>query len=363
MRLLYYPYNSERNACNKYFKEAFISLGVELIPLDKNVVRQILCKADGVFLQWYENLPTQMPKAIVLAMLKALMVVVSKLLGRTIYFVMHNKVAHDKEIRSISMFLVKFILHRADKIIILSHTSKQEILNIVGEKKFIKYNLNDRICFVPHPNYITAYPSDKSCEYQRESLGIEDNDFVFLFMGLVRPYKNVDVLIKAFKEAKMPNAKLIIAGNPQPASYKEILNGIIAESRNIIPLFKFISNGAIESLMRISDVCVLPFDIENSLNSGSVYLSFSFKKTVIAPPIATIHNFDDYRDKMFIYEYSIPESHIKALKEALNHCYEKHIDNRKELKEKGNFMYEVVREQNSFAKLTESFSKVIGYGI
>ena len=55
-----------------------------------------------------------------------------------------------------------------------------------------------RRSIVPIPHYRQAYPGGLSRAAARRRLGLEQDGFLSLFFGLVRPYKGVPTLIAAF---------------------------------------------------------------------------------------------------------------------------------------------------------------------
>src|SRR3546814_12732881 len=67
---------------------------------------------------------------------------------------------------------------------------------------------------VPHPHYRGAYPNSVTKADARADLGLEPDARVVLFLGQLRPYKNVPALLRAFRRLPDEKLRLVIAGLP-----------------------------------------------------------------------------------------------------------------------------------------------------
>src|SRR3546814_2694112 len=67
---------------------------------------------------------------------------------------------------------------------------------------------------VPHPHSRGAYPNSVTKADARADLGLEPDARVVLFIGQLRPYKNVPALIRAFRRLPDEKLRLVIAGLP-----------------------------------------------------------------------------------------------------------------------------------------------------
>ena len=157
--------------------------------------------------------------------------------------------------------------------------------------------IEDKVYFIPHPNYIGAY-KENNIDY-KSLLNIKDNELVLLFTGMVKPYKNIELLIEVSKYFENIPIKFIIAGSPSDDEYKMKILNLINSKNNIVPLLYFIADDDMTSLIEICDLMIFPYDMKSSLNSGSIILAFSYGKSVISPLISTLQDFDD--KLFFIY--------------------------------------------------------------
>jgi beta-1,4-mannosyltransferase len=138
---------------------------------------------------------------------------------------------------------------------------------------------------IPHGDYRDAYPAAPSRRQARELLGLDDC-FTFLFLGNIRPYKNVPALIKAFRELPRRNVRLLIVGQPGQRMNVDELTRLIEGDKRIHLRLEFVSDREVPVYMGAADAVVLPFD--SILNSGSVLLALSFNRPVIAPRLGSL---------------------------------------------------------------------------
>ncbi len=152
--------------------------------------------------------------------------------------------------------------------------------------KFPKLYEN-KIYKIPHPNYIGVYPEP----YVRTTK-TSDDILNILYVGQVNKYKNIDLLINAVNSLNNNRIHLHIAGNCKDKVYKDYLTNT-SENKNISFDFRFIPDNELVQIISKNDIVAIPYSLESSLNSGTIFLAFSYKKTVIAPMIGTLKEFSD----------------------------------------------------------------------
>ena len=139
---------------------------------------------------------------------------------------------------------------------------------------------------VPHGHYRDDYPRAPLQRECRERLGLPLQRFTFLFFGNVRRYKNVPLLIEAFRAIGDRDVQLIIAGQPGHGISAEELQTLSAGDDRISLDLKFIPDQDVPVYFGAADAVVLPFD--SILNSGSVLLGLSFNRVVLAPRLGAL---------------------------------------------------------------------------
>lgn len=271
-------------------------VGIENISNDPYKLRQVKC----VFLNWTEyRLNAYIKRRLYLY----------KLYKIKVFWAFHNRVPHDyaeqKQVQN-----VRWLADFCDRIILLSDASRKYLPNCRKNGK--------KAIYVPHINYIDAYP--KTNTDIRKDYGINEESVVFSFLGKLRPYKNIDLIIDAFIELDLPNAYLLIAGPIQDSRFNNDLLRQADKNDRIIIDLGHISNGEMEAYLQASDVLLLPYNKTSSMNSGAMVMAFSYGRTVIVPQIAMAEDIVD-EGIAFIYDYSTDEENYKNLKAEMAKAY------------------------------------------
>src|SRR3546814_2143484 len=79
---------------------------------------------------------------------------------------------------------------------------------------------------IPHPHFKGVYPADAGRGLARSRLGIEEDSFLLLLPGSIRPYKNAEALIAAFARLAASDLRLLIAGKADTPAYAEKLRAL-----------------------------------------------------------------------------------------------------------------------------------------
>jgi glycosyltransferase involved in cell wall biosynthesis len=172
-----------------------------------------------------------------------------------------------------------------------------------------------RTVLIQHGHWIGYYPNTVSCSAARSRLGLTEGEFVFLFVGLCKPYKNLEGLIRAF--GRLPgNPVLVIAGKFQDATYEATIRTAVSHSGNRIVLHSgFVRHEDMQVYLRACNVLVTPYN--EVLSSGSAILGLSFGRPVIAPAIGCLKDLI-VEGCGFLYDPSRPEGLQDAMRAAMD---------------------------------------------
>lgn len=133
---------------------------------------------------------------------------------------------------------------------------------------------------LPHPLY-SHFGEKLSREEAEKSLGLAPGKKNILFFGLIRKYKGLDILIKAF--ARLPeDFQLIIAGEPYGSfePYAELIDGLPTETRERVKIFpEYIPDSRVKVFFSAADVTVLPY--RSATQSGISSISYHFEVPMI----------------------------------------------------------------------------------
>ena len=344
MKVSIEPYNSKGNKYIELIKNSITNLNIDIYEFDIKRLEGI----EFFIFNWYESLyVNNLLKQMHIFIKKYLKLILLKLKGKKIIWVVHNRVPHDIKRPLFSKLLMKYLAENSYKIIIHSNETKNVLKNFIDEEE-----INKKSVYVPHPNYIGAYKeNDINKEEKRDDI------LELLFIGGIKPYKNVDLLIEVFNELNLTNVKLKLCGKVINREYELYINKLINSNKNIETDFRFIEDDELNGLIEKSDMLVLPYDIKSSLNSGTIILAFSNKKTVLSPMIGTLKDFED-KDLFFGYEYADENTHKQELKKHILKIYEIYKFDKNSLSTMGYKCYQEVKEKNSINIVTDKFRQI-----
>lgn len=181
------------------------------------------------------------------------------------------------------------IFGEMDAVISHSEQGRERLIEEVGLEP-------DRIRVIPHGtfDYLTRLPEEKPLppELARDSPAWDGEDPrppVILFFGLLRPYKGLDVLLRAAEQLASPTGEtapeLWIVGNPRMdlGALKEQASKLRLDVRW---LTRFIEDTEIPAIMRRADVLVLPY--LDGEQSGVLYTGLAFGKAMVVSEVGGI---------------------------------------------------------------------------
>ena len=201
-----------------------------------------------------------------------------RLRGGKIVWTLHNLRAHDALHPALEARHYRLLLPRIDGVISLSPTGLA-----MAREKFPALS-KVPAAVIPHGHYRDQYP--RCTVDARRELNIDDHARVILFFGEVRPYKNVDTLVRAFRNVKTTNAVLVIAGRPKSAELGESIAQKAAEDSRVQLNLRFIQREEVANFFAVADLVVLPY--RNILNSGAALLALSFNRPVLVPDLGSM---------------------------------------------------------------------------
>jgi glycosyltransferase involved in cell wall biosynthesis len=184
-------------------------------------------------------------------------------------------------IRLYSRIMGRFIMNRADAFVVHSDTVK----NLASKSYFLK---KDKIFIIPHGVY-DSYSQEYTKESARQELRIKE-EFVVLYFGMIRKYKGVPCVVKAFDKL-LPeialNSRLIIAGeNWGDEDELESLIQVSPYKKQITFQGEFVPDSMVPRYFSAADVVVLPY--LRSAGSGVASLAMAFGKPIIITDLENI---------------------------------------------------------------------------
>lgn len=209
--------------------------------------------------------------------------VLAKAMGVNVVWTVHDQYEHRRrhpEIeRSVKRALVRYVF---DAVITHTDASRDRIVrtyNLDGEAE-------ERFHVVPHGHYLNRYEDDIGRDEARDKLGIDRDAFVYGYFGLVRPYKQVPELIRAFGERDRDDERLLVVGNAYIESLQREVEDLSRKTSGTHSVLEFVPDDAVQRYLRAMDVLVLPY--RDITTSGTAILGMCFGRPVIAPGIGCL---------------------------------------------------------------------------
>lgn len=344
MKIDFYPYISQDNLYLSIIIENIRNEKCEVTPFVVSLKEWGLRKrqADVVHFNWFDNIDSSTFIKTILRLIKRILIIkILKFRGVKIVTTVHNRLPHNTRYKFLSFLFLKILYRNADVITVLTNSTRDVLREQLGDKFYNR--IENKIVFIPHPNYIGAYPQST-----KQLIGgtREKNRMRFLFLGAVKPYKNIELILevaKYFSQNKF-NAEFVIAGNGKK-EYLNLLKSHYSNMENVVFIDKFIANEEIDGLVKEADIFILPYDKKSSLNSGTCYLAFSYKKNVICPDISTI--IDIGKEKCYAYSYETERNHLEQLLSMSIKAYEDFTKDKALFIKKGEDLFDLVAQNNS----------------
>lgn len=185
-----------------------------------------------------------------------------------------NVIPHEKRIGDKT--LTTYFIEAADAFIAMSKKVQQDL------KKF-----NDR-----KPNIFAAHPIYDNFGRQISRLdslnylGLDKSFHYILFFGLIRDYKGLDILLKAFRKVvdKRHKIKLLIAGEVYSgeSEYIQLIDKLDL-NKSVIFKNEFIPNAQVKYYFGASNLVVQPY--KTATQSGITQIAYHFEKPMIVTDV------------------------------------------------------------------------------
>jgi len=189
------------------------------------------------------------------------------------------------------------------------HVHDESTAHAVAER----FGRRSRVTIIPHGHYLDSYPNQIARAAARARLGLAVHPFLYVTLGLLRPYKGLEALLAAFRSLPDEDVALLLAGKPESDSYGRVLATLAAPDPRIRLQTGFVPREDVQLYLNAADVCVLPY--RQITTSGAALLAFSFGVPVIAPAIGAFPNLVSDR-RGILYDPANPTGLAHALAQA-----------------------------------------------
>lgn len=166
------------------------------------------------------------------------------------------------------------VLERMDAVIALAEYGARRLHEEAGLPA-------ERIHVIPHGalDYLTRLPERPL----PPELGDPGERPVILSFGLIRPYKGVDVLLRAFAQLEADAAELWVVGRPLGMDVAELERLAAAAPGRVRLLTRFVPDADVPAIFQRADVVALPYrEVDQS---GVLYTALAFGKAIVASAV------------------------------------------------------------------------------
>lgn len=291
----YYSGNPYQDLLIRHLSERGIEVSVdeEPIPFTPFVLSVLLDDVDVLHLHWTHpyflfgsvEWAYRVPGSRIVATLAAVWFLVqvklSSYLCDRVVWTVHNKHNHEKKFLSLDRAVSERLARMADTVQVWDGQTRDEL------ESYLDTDL-ERTVEIPHGNYDSVYDDwqSLSANEAKAELGVDGYERVYLYFGMIRPYKQVPKLLDTFRRVSTEDECLVVAGNPMSASETPEIRALAESQKNVVTDLRYIPNDEVPTYFAACDFGVFPY--RDIFSSGSVVLSLTFGCPVIAPDAGCI---------------------------------------------------------------------------
>ena len=230
----------------------------------------------------------------------------AKWTGVKIVYTVHNLTNHERMSPHLNRAANEVMFRLADAVHVHNEYARIDVARC--------YKRTHNVFVIPHGSYIGTYPDQISREEARRQFELAPDHFVFLFLGLLRPYKGIERLLEAFARLDAPKARLILAGHVASPEYKAIVLAAAERDPRLQVFPEYVPDEEIARFLRAADCSVHPY--QHATTSGAALLAFSFGLPIIAPAIGPFPALVD-QHRGLLYDPEQKDGLLGALQAAL----------------------------------------------
>lgn len=238
---------------------------------------------------------------------EALIIPLYKLLGIKIVYTAHDLLHHPPYPGD--RYLFRHLYRKLDAIIVTARSLKSGLIDQFSGVESSKVDVI-RIGNIDELEVGVEITRGQA----RKSLDLPLTGPIILFFGIIRPYKGLDVLIRAFGLLirKLPSARLVIAGQPIGSftSYRNLIDEL--GIRDQVDLFlHFIPQDETPSFFTAVDIVAVPYN--ESYTSAIIPLAYSYNRPVIVSRVGGLPEYVRDEESGYIF----PPGDYSSLAEKL----------------------------------------------
>jgi beta-1,4-mannosyltransferase len=203
-----------------------------------------------------------------------------RLRGAKIVWTAHNLYPHEGG---------RVLAHRIGRYIVLRLASLVGVHG-AGSAKLVRQEFGvapDKLVLLEHGHWVGFHANTVTRQPARARLSMPQDAYVFLFIGLCKPYKNLEHLLSSH-EALQDDSLLWIVGRFQSQAYYRRVTQTApsATADRLTVRNEFVQPDDLQLYLNACDAVVLPY--RDILTSGAAMLALSFGRPLVAPRLGTL---------------------------------------------------------------------------
>ena len=210
--------------------------------------------------------------------------------------------------------MIRSFIKKLDGVIVMSENVKKSVAQINKNVKCEKI-------FLP---ILSDFNEPTSINEARKKLSYNKNKKIFLFFGLIRQYKGLDILLSAINninKSLLDDFECLIVGESYEklSNYKSIINEDVINK--ITWITKYVSDKEASLYFSASDFIILPY--KSASQSGIIPMAYYYNKPVIASDVDGLKEMLVENETGYLFKNKNSDKLTKILEECILNGYEK----------------------------------------
>ncbi|MDH3669486.1 MAG: glycosyltransferase [Paracoccaceae bacterium] len=230
----------------------------------------------------------------------------ARLRGIKILWTVHDLDSSDNMHPRLEQWFWRYFLPRIEGYVCLTEAGRR-----LARERFPK--LRRLPSFITaHGDFRPAYPKTVSKAEARGAFELHDEVPVLLSFGLIRPYKDLPLLIDVVRGLAKREAILLVAGRVYDKDVERDIRARVQGAANIQLQLRWISFEDTQLYFSAADLVVLPY--RRILNSGTLMLALAFERPVMVPDRGTMRELQGRfgSDWLRVYEGDLNVAKIRS---------------------------------------------------
>lgn len=347
------PYPDDCYTFVSIMRDIFVGMGYETTSLRKASKSFPPFKGiTAIELNWFEEVNfSSYLKARAMVAIKSVLLRYWKSRNISVLFTIHNRTGHSSPNDAMTRILRSRCCDYADAILILSDETR-EILEDLNRQQYERC-WRAKTVLLEHPSFVPF-----GCESFSYPKHAGEGPFRFLFVGTVNRYKNIDAILDVAEmfDAYGMSANFTIAGTSNDGEYLKHVTKRAVQMNNVVFRNERLSDRELTRLVRQSDLLILPYDRESTLNSGTCVLAFSNGRNVVCPVIGTIKEYPEGTSFCYEDECLNEGDRAAALYGCAARAYKEYYTNKEKFESREHLLQDITNSKFS----QENAGRIIG---